>query len=279
MAASNANRGSGVNTRWFQIGRKDFQDAGDAVFREYLKETPQPDSSRHFTKHPKTGAWYEQFETIDGIITKIDWEKKTISDQPQTMLMVTVEDGVERFIIEVGNWDGKFSKNMMQRLCQPTFNPMVKSLLKPYCMKPTSGEHAGKLFMGVTVYNGVDGEGKMLKLNARYAETGFPMPDPEIKTETIITGPTTTETKEKRDYRKQAVFLVNWIKQHVIPKLPTDVYAGVDVVEKEGPEFVDDESTGGDGFPDDPMFPTSENGIDNKITANQNPPGYDDLPF
>ena len=280
MAATNTNRGSGINTRWFQIGRKDFQDAGDSVFREFLKEPPAPDPTKQFTQHPKTKAWYQQFETIDGIITGITWEKKTISDQPQTMMIVTVEDGVEKFIIEVGNWDGKFSKNLMQRLCQPAFNPLIQSILKPYCMKPTSGEHAGKLFMGVTLYNGIDTEGKPMKLNARYEGEGFQMPPPDISTETIITGPTTTETKEKRDYRKQAVFLVKYLQQHIIPKLPTDVFIASNVVDDSGPEFVDDETAGGDGFPDDPNFPTDPPPtINTKITADHSATGGDDLPF
>lgn len=279
MAATNTTRGSGGHTRWFQIGRKNFQDAGDAVFREFLKEVPADQTGLDIAKNPKTGANYAQFELVDGIITGITWEKREISGQPQTMMIVTVDDGHEKFVIETGNWDGKFTKNLMQRLCQPSFNPLIKSILKPYAMRPTAGEHAGKLFMGITVYNGSDAEGKPVKINARYAETGFPMPEPEITTETVITGPTTTETKEKRDYRKQAVFLVNYLKQHVIPKLPTDVFSAVEVIKDDGPEFVDDETTGGDGFPDDPNFPTTETGINTKITANASSAGYDDLPF
>lgn len=281
MAATNTNRGSGTHTRWFQIGRKDFQDAGDAIFREFLKELPANAAELRIAKNPKTGAIYSQFELVDGIITGITWEKREISGQPQTMMVVTVDDGTEKFIIETGNWDGKFSKNLMQRLCQPSFNPLIKSILKPYAMKPTSGEHAGKVFMGITLYNGIDAEGKPLKLDARYEGAGFPMPGPDISTETIITGPTTTETKEKRDYRKQAVFLVKYLQQHVIPKLPTDVFAVVDVIKDDGPGFVDDETSGGDGFPDDPSFPTTEHGggSDTNITANAKPPGYDDLPF
>lgn len=273
MAATNAHRGSGTHTRWFQIGRKDFNDAGDAVFREFLKEQPANAAELSIARNPKTGAIFAQFETIDGIITGITWETREISGQKQTMMIVTVEDGAEKFIIEVGNWDGKFSKNLMQRLCQPTFNPLVKSIMKPYCMKPTSGEHAGKLFMGITLHNGIDNEGKPAKIVARYAETGFPLPEPEIKTETVITGPTTTETKEKRDYRKQAVFLVNYLKQYVIPKLPTDVFVATNVIADDRPEFVDDETA------DDVGFPETEPGIKTNVTANTNPPGYDDLPF
>lgn len=284
--AANTQSGSGIKTRWFQIGRKDFQDAGDAVFREFLKEGPPPAESRglrQFVQHPKSRAWYEQFESIDGIITGITWEKREISGQQQTMMIVTVEDAAERFKIEIGNWDGKFSKNLMQRLCQPIFNPLIQTTLKPYALTATSGEHAGKTFLGITVYNGILPDGKARKIDARYAGDGFPLPQPEIKTETVITGPDTSETKEKRDYRKQAIFLVNWVKDKVIPNLPKDVFVSTNVVEPGAGEFSDDE-TAGDTFPDDPSFPTTPPpatsvGTNTNVRANHRAEPPDDLPF
>lgn len=221
--AAHTTSGSGGNTRWFFIGRKNFEDQGKPVFKEYFKVLPPEGSRKGRNFEERNGSFYETFEMLDGVFTGFEWKVKTIQNVEQTMLIIVLEDAGERFRIEMGNWDGRYSMNFMQRICDTRFNPQIKIAVRPYA---GTNNTTGKAYFGINVENGVDQtSNKPLQLEPRKGEAGiFDLPVVVPKIERISTGPGTWKEKEKFDFYPQAQFLVNYMETVIKPSLPTDIW-------------------------------------------------------
>lgn len=284
--AAHTTSGSGGNTRWFFIGRKNFEDAGKPVFKEYFKILPPEQSRKGRNFEERNGAFYETFEELDGLFTGFEWKAKTIQNVEQTMLIIVLEDAGEKFRIEIGNWDGRYSMNFMQRVCDPRFNPQIKIAVRPYA---GTNNTTGKPYFGINVTNGVDAAtNKPLLLEPRKSEPGiFDLPIVEPKIEKVSTGPGTWKEKQVFDFYPQAQFLVNYMTNVIKPKLPNDIWEVSTAPVDDEPVSTNHPTipSGGNqqpGFRTEPTgddwFPAEEPG--NVRNKNEAPPvSTDDLPF
>jgi hypothetical protein len=139
--------------RKFQISRKDGQSDknGEPFFFEWLRDTPQNPENRRFEQRGQ--YTYELFKALDGYLTGFERRKKTIQDAHRDFLYVELVDGDEKYVIEVGDYDGRFSIDLMKRVLNPNFDASAKIRLSPYAF---TDSETGKPKIGVSVYCGVD---------------------------------------------------------------------------------------------------------------------------
>ena len=280
--ATHTHSGSGNTTRWFSIGRKNFEDAGKPVFKEYMKKLPPELERTGRAFEERNGAFYEVFEMLDGVFTKPEWKVKKILDRDQYMFSIILEDGSERYIIEIGNWDGRYSMNFMQRICDPRFNPGLKIAVTPYA---GTNRDTGKPYFGLNVTNGVDKEtSKPLQLDTRKAEPGvFDLPRVEPTVEKDMIGPGQYKEKTVYDFKPQAKFLVEYIIANIKPKLPVDVWE-IETAANDHGNDVEDVSEPVSSIQDpkqnppggDQFWPDEQNAQSN---VKSGPTSTDDLPF
>lgn len=258
MATTSA--ATGGKKRYFSIGRTQFKDDGFPIWREYLGETaPTPDAKRVFEQRDK--YHYEAFSTLSGVITNIYHKEKIISGQNQTMLMIDMIDGPEKYIIEVGNWDGRYATNIMQRLCNDTFNPKIESIISPYI---STNDQTGKQYLGIMIRQ--LGE----KIETRRSEPGFfEVPQATYEVKKTVTGPGKFTEKKEWDFSMQSQFYVDYLNQFVVPNLP-----GATMQQANAP-VVQGASNAREVPGNDPNFPSTE-GYTEPIAP---PTNFDDLPF
>lgn len=206
--ATHTNTGGEAGKRRFQIGRENGEKTGKPVFLEWLRELPAEADRKGRIFETRTGSigprHYERFSAIDGVITDIRKESRVIMDEEKTFLYLTMGDGDEVYDVEIGDFDGRYSLNLMSRLCSPDFNPTLKARLSPYAL-----EAEGKMYIGVSLYNGPD------KIEARREGDGFQPAKAE-----------TSEFKGKKlwDFLPVANWLFDYLQKNVVPSLPGNAW-------------------------------------------------------
>ena len=211
--ATHTTTGATSGVRRLSIGRINGEKTGKPVFLEWLRELPasaeqflRDFETRNSDKGPR---YYERFQAVDGLLTGIRTESREVMGEPRTFLYIRLDDGSDIFDIEIGDYDGRYSINLMRRLCNPMFNPMLTLRLSPYAV-----EHEGRTHIGVAAYNGPD------KLEARKSEQGWQMAEP---------GKTEHKGKTLYDWLPVADFLMDYLQKNVIPKLVADAWQVADV--------------------------------------------------
>ena len=199
--------GTSDGKRRFQIGRKNGEKTGEPVFLEWLRELPAEEerAGRRFETRGDGKRHYETFSAVDGILTGIRTEKRAILDEERTFLYVTLDDGTDVFDIEIGDFDGRYSLNLMQRLCSPHFDPAKTTRLSPYALNADNG----KTYIGVSVYNGPD------KIESRKADDTFNPAQP-----------VTSQFKGKTmyDFGPVAAWYMDFLQKNLIPRLPDNAW-------------------------------------------------------
>lgn len=207
MATTTQGGTTGNNKRRFQIGRKNGEKTGEPVFLEWLRELPAEENraGRRFETRGEGKRHYETFSAVDGILTGFRVENRVIVDEERTFLYVTLDDGTDAFDIEVGDVDGRYSLNLMQRLCATDFDPTKTTRLSPYAFTADNG----KTYIGVSVYNGPD------KVESRKEDETF-------KPAKAIT--TDFKGKTMYDFTPVATWYVDYMKKNLVPKLPENAW-------------------------------------------------------
>lgn len=80
---------------------------------------------------------------------------------PRDFLYIELADGAEKYIIEVGDFDGRFALDLMKRMLNPAFDASAKIRLSPYAIQDKA---SGKWQIGISTFCGVD------KISAKFAE-------------------------------------------------------------------------------------------------------------
>lgn len=145
--------------RKFQISRLNKQTDGEPYFFEWLRESPQPGKDRKFEQRGQ--YTYELFKALDGYLTGFERKPKTIQDVQQEFLYIELADGDEKYLIEVGGLDGRFSMSLMKQMLNPAFDASAKIRLSPYAIQDKA---SGKWQIGISTFCGVD------KISAKLAD-------------------------------------------------------------------------------------------------------------
>lgn len=199
---------TGGDKRKFAIGRENGDKTARPVFLEWLRELPAEADRKGRVIETRAGSngprHYERFSALDGMITDIWKESRTIMDEPRTFLYIKLDDGEEVYEVEIGDFDGRYALNLMARLCSEGFDPMKKSRISPYAT-----EMDGKTYIGVSLYNGVD------KIESRRESEQF-MP---AKAET-------SEFKGKKlwNFLPVAEWHFEYLQKNLVPRLPKNAW-------------------------------------------------------
>lgn len=205
--ATHTNNG-GSNNRKFAIGRENGEKTARPVFLEWLRELPAEDDRKGRIIETRQGSngprYYERFSALDGMIIDIWKESRAIMEEERTFLYIKLDDGNEVYEVEIGDFDGRYSLNLMARLCSPDFDPMKKSRVSPYAT-----EKDGKMYIGVSLYNGPD------KIESRREGDGFQPTKPE-----------TSEFKGKTlwNFLPVAQWFYDYLQTNVVPNLPENAW-------------------------------------------------------
>lgn len=250
--ATESNSQRGQWPRRMSLGSIDFTMQGQPIFREWLKNGFPAEPERKGRVFAEKGVHqYEIFTALNGVLIGMKKDERTISNEPRTFLVVTLDDGQEKFEIECGNLDGRYAINLMQRLCNESFDPRLSVRLSPYRFTP---KDSTKEIFGMSVMQGPN------TITPRYAKEGDDTFNP----------PPAEEYRKKGggkglDFTNVAEYLLNWLEFYLKPYFPTLVET-VPAQPVPAPRNNATEIT-----KDDPRFPAVE----------QAPPStnFDDLPF
>jgi hypothetical protein len=140
-------------------------------------------------------------------------EVKTIENKPVDWLVLEMQDGADDYLIEMGDFDGRYSMDIMKRLIDPRFDPNLTLRLSPYAMKD---QNTGKWNIGLSAMCGVD-----TKLSATKTETATMHANPRLDG---IPPADTREWKGKveYDFSPVAAWLWQQVQALVIPRLQKD---------------------------------------------------------
>lgn len=161
--------GGGGNTRFLSVGREGFSKTGNPIFREWLRNGLPPEGQQKGRRFEERGGhYYENFGAVSGLLIEFGRFTKKVKydgvEAEETWLYVVLEDEGEKYRIELGSIYGRYSLNLMARLCNEDFNPHEAIRISPYAFVP-EGE---KPKIGINVVQGVDG-----KITARQRENEY----------------------------------------------------------------------------------------------------------
>lgn len=250
--ATESNSQSGHWPRRMSLGSIDFTMQGRPIFREWLKNGFPAESERNGRVFTEKGAHqYEIFEAVSGCVVGLKKDERNISGEAKTFLIVTLDDGQQKFEIECGNLDGRYAVNLMQRLCNEDFDPRLQVRLSPYRFTP---KDAVKEVFGMSVLQGAN------TIKPRYAKEGDdtfnPPPAEQFRKKGGGTG---------LDFINVATYLLNWLEFYLKPYFPTLVES---VPTQRVPAHAGNVM---EVSQDDPRFPSA--------TEAPPPQNFDDLPF
>lgn len=215
--ATHTNSGGNYG-RKFSIGRENGQQNKDGVphFFEWLQQLPENRTGRKFETRPGSDGnpkYYELFRAVDGYLTAITTEEKTIQNKTQLWLVLHLSDGGEDYRIEVGPTDNRYSMDVMKRLLDPNFNPAQKVRFSPYSLID-----GGKTNIGLSVMNGPD-----TKLIASRYDPQFPSRAYNSNLEGIPQAVSTLHKGETLwDFTPVSEWLLEQVRTKVIPRLAAD---------------------------------------------------------
>lgn len=161
--------GGGGNTRFLSVGREGFSKTGNPIFREWLRNGLPPENQQKGRRFEERGGhFYENFGAVSGMLIEFGHFQKKVKyegvETEEKWLFVVLEDSGEKYRIELGSIYGRYSLNLMARLCNEDFNPHEEVRISPYAFTPDDG----KVKIGVSVTQGVDG-----KITARQREAEY----------------------------------------------------------------------------------------------------------
>lgn len=216
--ATYTDTGGGASGRKFSISRENgmVNKEGIPHFFEWIRETPGNAGKRKFeTRRAKDGSdrHYELYRAIGGKLTGMRVEVKTIENKPVDWLVLEMQDGADDYLIEMGDFDGRYSMDIMKRLIDPRFDPNLTLRLSPYAMKD---QNTGKWNIGLSAMCGVD-----TKLSATKTETAT------MHANTRLTDIPPADTREWKgkieyDFSPVAAWLWKQVVTFVIPRLQKD---------------------------------------------------------
>lgn len=189
------------------ISRKDGQSNknGRPYFFEWVPQIPDDQIGRLFeTRSRDSGpAHYELFAALDGHLIGIDIEVKAFNgtQRAEKWLILEMQDGPEKYHIEVGRLDSRWSMDIMKRLLDANFDPAQKLRLAPFALQ--DGERWN---IGVSAMSGTDGKLSAKRDSAHLAG----IPEPETAT---LKGQTMW------DFTPVADWLLAKVQKTILPKL------------------------------------------------------------
>jgi len=139
--------------RKFQISRENGQadKNGTPYFFEWLGEQPTPAKDRKFETRGQNH--YELFKALDGRLTGFERKNKTIQEVVRDFLYVELQDGDEKYTVEIGDYDGRFALDLMKRMLNQDFDPSAKMRISPYAILDNDTQ---KWNIGIAVFSGVN---------------------------------------------------------------------------------------------------------------------------
>ena len=158
--ATHTTSGNKFSGRTFQISRENGQNDknGRPYFFEWISELPTEKGNRKFeTRTGRNGANnYELFAALSGVLSDIQKEKKSFGETkpPEEWLILYMEDKGEKYKIECGAVDGRYSTDVMKRLLDPNFEASEPLRLSPYAMEKKEGGWN----IGLSAHSGTDGK-------------------------------------------------------------------------------------------------------------------------
>ena len=223
MAVHSQTGPGGAYGRKFTIMRQDGitkKGDGEPFFFEFITALPPEDQRKGRTfetrvKGDGKTANYELFKALDGILSGVRVEQKNMgTGGVQDWLVLSMQDGAEDYVIEVGEMDGRFAMDLMKRLLDPYFVPTQKLRMSPYLFIDAQG----KASTGVACISGVDA-----KLSA--SSTGNDKMHKNVRLEGVPQATKWTHPrtgKDEYDFRPVAQWLWAQLIRFVIPKLVAD---------------------------------------------------------
>lgn len=156
--ATHTTTGGGSYGRKFTISRQNGQNDknGKPYFFEWLKELPTDQEGRIFESRKGTDGTtrhYELFQALDGYLCGLERKIREISGKQRDMLYLTLKDGIESYEVEIGDYDGRYSLDLMKRMLHPDFSISQKMRISPYSLSKDNGSGYN---IGVSVYSGAN---------------------------------------------------------------------------------------------------------------------------
>ena len=251
--ATHTNAG-GSYGRKFSIGRENGQQNKDGVphFFEWLRQLPENRTGRKFETRPGSDGgqkFSELFRALDGYLSNITTEEKTIQGKTHLWLILHLSDDGEDYCIEVGPTDNRYSIDVMKRLLDPNFNPAQKVRFSPYSLNADNG----KQNIGLSVINGAD-----TKLVASRYDERFPSRAYNSNLEGIPQAESREWKGETQwDFTPVSNWLLEQVGAKVVPRLIKDP------ISAPSPKAINYPAAPADPFP----------------TYSEAPPETSDLPF
>lgn len=179
MATHSAAQSVGNWPRKFTINRRNGQQAKDGrpFFFEWLKEIPETNDDRRIFE-TRTGGdgskkHYELFSGIEGYFTGLEKVVPAYAAEKEEHLILKMQDVDEKYEIDLGSIDGRYSMNFMSRVLNEKFNRDNLIKVSPYAVE---NKETGKTNMGVALICG--GE----KIDSRRNDTFENFPEPNTYT-------------------------------------------------------------------------------------------------
>jgi hypothetical protein len=203
---THANASGGAHVRRFELGSEDFTKEGKPAFREWLRNgipANYDPAKRRFAKSTK-GEPNEVFAAISGRLVGIETESRTIENEERIFLMLQMEDDAEAFLVKVGDVDGRYALNLLQRFCSEEFNPSKEFTMTPYRWRP-EGENSKEVF-GINVVQ----DGVKISPRKETDESGYKPPQADRYPQ--------PRGKDKLDFMPVARYCYGWVTKYVMPK-------------------------------------------------------------
>lgn len=238
--------------RTLQIGRETEDKTSTPHFMEWVKEIPdpKPEKSKYRTKtSSKSGkvSHYRLYRGWSGQLVSLVRETKTIFETPEEFLFATIQDENGEIVIEMPLF-GSYACDLMKRLLDYNFDPMLNVALSPYAIDKQNGKGQN---VGIAIINGTDTQ---LAGNKNAYGTKFAAPHLAEMPDLVRS---VSKGKETYDNTEQILWLWSEIERRVVPKLFGDA-----------PQPVPQPDN-------DPRFPT----VEEPQNFENNAPDGDDLPF
>jgi hypothetical protein len=176
MATHSAATTGGNWPRKFTINRRNGQQAKDGkpFFFEWTKELPG-DENPNRVFETRTGGdgskkHYELFASIEGYFESLEKVVPSYAAEKEEHLILKMRDVDEKYEIDLGSIDSRYSMNFMSRILNPNFDASRLIKVSPYAVE---NKDTGKTNMGVALVCG--GE----KIDSRRNDTfeGYPEPN------------------------------------------------------------------------------------------------------
>lgn len=139
------------NKVWYALGTELGEKEGRPLFKQWLKRKPTPPLPDNF--EDINGKYYLTFTDIEGTFEAMRVEEKefTVNGKLEKFvrLWIVMSDKNGVMNIELGNVDGRYSMNFLNRMLNPNLD-----ISKPITISPYKMENDGKLNMGIVVYQG-----------------------------------------------------------------------------------------------------------------------------